>query len=82
MLYPGKTGKNLETPTILKKAIDANKYLAELKGYCQNLPNPELLLIVLRRYLLNASHKKYILITDHFSSMHRAFEEHGARAGW
>jgi Fic family protein len=35
---------NLDDPDILKKAIEANKYLAELKGYCLTLPNPELLL--------------------------------------
>lgn len=35
---------NLESPEILKKAITANRYLAELKGYCQTLPNPDLLL--------------------------------------
>lgn len=34
----------LESPVILKAAIEANKYLAELKGYCQTLPNPKLLL--------------------------------------
>ncbi len=34
----------LENVRILKKAIEANKYLAELKGYCQTLPNPDLLL--------------------------------------
>jgi Fic family protein len=35
---------NLESVSILKAAIEANKYLAELKGYCETLPNPELLL--------------------------------------
>jgi len=35
---------DLDRPEILKKAIQANKFLAELKGYCQTLPNPELLL--------------------------------------
>src|SRR6185312_8587159 len=35
---------NLDHPEILKKAIIANRYLAELKGYCQTLPNPDLLL--------------------------------------
>ncbi len=34
----------IETAEILKKAILANRYLAELKGYCQTLPNPTLLL--------------------------------------
>ena len=36
--------ENLETVELLKLSIQANKLLAELKGYCQTLPNPELLL--------------------------------------
>lgn len=35
---------NLETPEIFRLTIQANKLLAELKGYCQTLPNPNLLL--------------------------------------
>ena len=35
---------NLETVAIFKAAIRANKLLAELKGYCQTLPYPQLLL--------------------------------------
>lgn len=35
---------NLQTPEIFKLAIHANKLLAELKGYCQTVPNPDLLL--------------------------------------
>ena len=35
---------NLETSEIFKLTIQANKLLAELKGYCQTLPNPDLLL--------------------------------------
>ncbi|WPO82774.1 Fic family protein [Chryseobacterium sp. JJR-5R] len=35
---------NLETPAIFKSVIKANKLLAELKGFCQTLPHPELLL--------------------------------------
>ena len=35
---------NLEIPTIFKATIRANKLLAELKGYCQTLPYPHLLL--------------------------------------
>lgn len=35
---------NLETPPIFKAVIQAHKYLAELKGFCQTLPNPTLLL--------------------------------------
>lgn len=35
---------NLETPTILKATIKANRLLGELKGYCQTLPDPRLLI--------------------------------------
>lgn len=35
---------NLETPEIFKQTIKANRLLAELKGFCQTLPNPNLLL--------------------------------------
>ncbi|MBK9271488.1 MAG: Fic family protein [Saprospiraceae bacterium] len=35
---------HLETTEIFKATIRANKLLAELKGFCQTLPNPELLL--------------------------------------
>ena len=35
---------NLETPAIFKTTIRANRLLAELKGFCQRLPNPNLLL--------------------------------------
>ena len=35
---------NLETPEILRAAIRANRLLAELKGFCQTGPNPQLLL--------------------------------------
>lgn len=35
---------NLEIPAIFKSVIKANKLLAELKGFCQTLPHPELLL--------------------------------------
>lgn len=35
---------DLETTEIFKLSIQANKLLAELKGYCQTLPNPNLLL--------------------------------------
>ncbi len=34
---------NLESPSLLKAAIKANRLLAELKGFCQTLPNPLLL---------------------------------------
>jgi Fic family protein len=37
-------GVNLESVPILKAINKANKYLAELKGYCETLPHPELLL--------------------------------------
>lgn len=35
---------DLESPEILKKAITASRLLAELKGYCQTLPDPKLLI--------------------------------------
>lgn len=35
---------NLETTAIFKATIKANTLLAELKGYCQTLPSPQLLL--------------------------------------
>ncbi len=35
---------NLETIAIFKATIKANKLLAELKGYCQTLPYPQMLL--------------------------------------
>ena len=35
---------SLTTPAIFKAVVQANRYLAESKGYCQTLPNPELLL--------------------------------------
>lgn len=35
---------NLESVAVFKAALRANRYLAELKGYCQTLPNPEILL--------------------------------------
>lgn len=34
----------LETIEVLRATIEANKLLGELKGYCQTLPNPNLLL--------------------------------------
>ena len=34
----------IETSAVLKKAILANRYLAELKGTCLRLPNPKILL--------------------------------------
>lgn len=36
--------EQIETPIVLKKAILANRYLAELKGTCLTLPNPKILL--------------------------------------
>lgn len=34
----------LMTPAVVRKLVEAHRGLAELKGYCQTLPNPELLL--------------------------------------
>jgi Fic family protein len=41
-LLPPK--KDIETKVILKKALEANKALAELKGACNSIPNPEILI--------------------------------------
>lgn len=42
---PGLPPKiNLEDPALLKRAIKASRLLAELKGYCQTLPDPKLLI--------------------------------------
>ena len=35
---------DLESPVLLKASIKASRLLAELKGYCQTLPNPNLLI--------------------------------------
>jgi Fic family protein len=35
---------NLESPELLKTGIKASRLLAELKGYCQTLPDPRLLI--------------------------------------
>ena len=43
-LPPLPPAREIETAAVLKKAIAANKYLAELKGSCLRLPNPDLLL--------------------------------------
>lgn len=37
-------GTDVETPSVLKTAITANRLLAELKGKSENLPNPAILL--------------------------------------
>jgi Fic family protein len=36
--------EEVETKSVLKCAIEANRWLAEFKGTCQRLPNPELLI--------------------------------------
>jgi Fic family protein len=41
---PDLPASSLETVELFKLTIKANKILAELKGYCQTLPNPSLLL--------------------------------------
>ena len=35
---------DVETKTILKKAINANKALASLKGICSIIPNPSIMI--------------------------------------
>lgn len=34
----------METPEVLKKALEAQRYLSELKGIFQSIPNQEILL--------------------------------------
>jgi hypothetical protein len=43
-LPPLPPPKALKTPILFRAALKANRLLAELTGYCQMLPNPELLL--------------------------------------
>jgi len=38
------SGVDLETPVILKQVAKASRYLGELKGLCQSLPDPQLLI--------------------------------------
>jgi len=42
-LPPLPPDANIETPKVLKAAIDANRALAELKGKSESLPNPSIL---------------------------------------
>jgi Fic family protein len=37
-------GIDLDSPILLKSSIKASRLLAELKGYCQTLPNPQILI--------------------------------------
>lgn len=39
--------ENVETPEVLKKALEAQQYLSELKGISQSIPNQEILLSTL-----------------------------------
>lgn len=41
---PLPPNKNLETPEVLKKALEAQRYLSELKGMSQTIPNRSILL--------------------------------------
>lgn len=43
-LPPLPPRRSIESHDILKETIRANRLLGELKGYCQTLPNPEILL--------------------------------------
>lgn len=46
-IVPLPLAEQLETPTVLKKAIAANKALAELKGVAQTIPNQGILISAL-----------------------------------
>lgn len=62
-LLPPK--QDLETKRILKKAIDANKRLAELKGVAKTIPNEEILINTLVLQEAKDSSEIENIITTH-----------------
>lgn len=56
---------DLNTPEILKKAIDANRYLAELKGICNSIPNQDILINTLSLQEAKDSSEIENIITTH-----------------
>ncbi|PIR52552.1 addiction module protein [Candidatus Peregrinibacteria bacterium CG10_big_fil_rev_8_21_14_0_10_49_10] len=56
---------NLETPIVLKKAIQANKALAELKGVAQTMPNQALLISTLSIQESKDSSEVESIVTTH-----------------
>lgn len=58
-------GDNLETPNVLKKAIIANRALAELKGVAQTMPNQALLISTLSIQESKDSSEIESIVTTH-----------------
>jgi len=56
---------DLNTPEILKRAIDANRYLAELKGICNSIPNQDILINTLSLQEAKDSSEIENIITTH-----------------
>src|SRR6056297_1194380 len=56
---------DFETRTILKKTISANKYLAELKGVCETIPNENILINTLALQEAKDSSAIENIITTH-----------------
>lgn len=65
------------TPEVLKKTIEANRYLAELKGACASIPNQSILINTLALQEAKDSSEIENIITTH-DALFRAdlFEEH------
>lgn len=68
---------DLNTPEILKKSIEANRYLAELKGVCASIPNQQILIDTLSLQEAKDSSEIENIITTH-DELFRAelFEEY------
>jgi cell filamentation protein, protein adenylyltransferase len=56
----------LETPAVLKKAIAANRKLAELKGLVHSIPNQEILIngIILQEARLSSEIENIVTTND------------------
>ena len=65
-LAPLPPGHDLETPSVLKKAISAHRELARLSGYCSLLPNESILLntIVLKEARASSEIENIVTTTD------------------
>ena len=69
--------QDLETPSILKKAISAHRELARLSGYCSLLPNESILLntIVLKEARASSEIENIVTTSD---ELYRALASDGA----
>ena len=56
---------DLNTPEILQKTIEANRYLAELKGMCNSIPNQDILINTLSLQEAKDSSEIENIITTH-----------------